>query len=309
MIGEMQRWKRMGCIYGGKSIPGFSYASVPVSFFLSDDVIRIYFSSRDADNRSLPFYLDYNLADKTVVNVSQHSLLNLGDAGCFDDSGVMPTCMIRQHDDIWLYYIGWNLGVTVPFRNSLGIAKSSDNGISFEKIFKGPVLDRNKNEPHFNASSHVLLEDNVWKIWYLSCIKWEIEGGRMKHYYHIKYAESTDGINWNRQGKIAIDFKYENEYAISVPRVIKENNLYRMWYSYRGGPYSEKYRIGYAESADGISWKRKDELVQFQNIDSDWDNEMVCYPFPFYYRDELYMLYNGNGYGKSGFGLAKLSVD
>ena len=126
------------------------------------------------------------------------------------------------------------------------------------------------------------------------------------HKYHIKYAESNDGINWKREGKIAIGFRYKEEYAISVPRVHKEDGIYKMWYSYRGSPRALTYRIGYAESGDGIDWIRKDEEVSLDVSESGWDSEMICYPYLFNHNSKRYMLYNGNGYGKTGFGLAVL---
>ena len=73
-----------------------------------------------------------------------------------------------------------------------------------------------------------------------------------------------------------------------------------MWYSYRG----EKYRIGYAESEDGIVWTRKDNESGIGVSSEGWDSEMIDYPVVFKHKDDVYMLYCGNGYGKTGFGLA-----
>jgi hypothetical protein len=116
----------------------------------------------------------------------------------------------------------------------------------------------------------------------------------------IKYAESENGIDWKREGKIALNFKDDSEYAMSRPFVIKEDGIYRMWYSYRGAAY----RIGYAESDDGINWERLDEKVGISVSKSGWDCEMVEYPFIFDHKGQRYMLYNGNKYGLTGFGLA-----
>ncbi len=304
----MQDWQKRGLIYDGCGVKGFSYASVPFGRLISENVIRIYFSSRDVFNRSFPFFLDYDLKINKIIYISPESLLNIGDSGCFDDSGIMPTCLVALNNkELWMYYIGWNLGVTVPFRNSIGLAVSIDNGKSFTRLYNGPIIDRTKSEPHFNASACVIRENGIWKIWYLSCTKWVKSKIGFRHYYHIKYAESIDGINWDRQGIVAIDFRFANEYAISVPRVIKENDLYKMWFSYRGGEISETYRIGYAESVDGKLWQRRDELVSLDVSPDGWDSDMVCYPFIFDYMDDRYMLYNGNDYGKSGFGIAKLN--
>ena len=304
---ETQNWEKINLIYSGDNIKGFNYAAVPISMFITKDTIRIFFTSRNKLNQSHPFYLDYNLKDGKIVKLINKPLFNVGELGTFDDSGAMPQCVIRKCDkEVWMYYIGWNLGVTVPFRNSIGLAVSYDNGNTFKKKYEGPIMDRTKFEPQFNATPHVIFDENIYKMWYLSCVKWEKINNIIRHYYHIKYAESNDGINWKREKKIAIDFKYKNEYAISVPRVIVENKIYKMWFSYRGGDISEKYRIGYAESKDGVTWVRNDNLVRLEPTQNSWDSDMVCYPDIFEYKNSKYMLYNGNDYGKTGFGLAKL---
>ena len=115
-----------------------------------------------------------------------------------------------------------------------------------------------------------------------------------------------DGINWNREGKVAIDYKDDFEYAISVPRIIKDKECYRMWFSSRATKNEPTYRIRYAESLDGIHWNRQADPVGISPSACGWDSEMVCYPFVFDHGVNRYMLYNGNGYGKTGFGLAIL---
>jgi hypothetical protein len=78
-----------------------------------------------------------------------------------------------------------------------------------------------------------------------------------------------------------------------------------MWYCYRG----DYYRIGYAESDDGRHWTRLDEQAGIQVSESGWDAEAICYPSVFEAKGQRYMLYNGNRYGRSGFGIAVLESD
>jgi hypothetical protein len=83
-----------------------------------------------------------------------------------------------------------------------------------------------------------------------------------------------------------------------------------MWYTFRAQPTVATYRIGYAESPDGIAWERMDHLMkQFDVSDSGWDSEMLSYGRVLKHNGIIYMLYNGNGYGKTGFGLAVLEED
>jgi len=308
----MQNWIKKGLLYnpstGDTSLKhGIGYAAVPFVLPISKEegIYRIFFSARDEQNRSLPFFIDYNMNEGKVIRESEQ-LLPLGELGGFDDSGIMLTSVIEKDGRIYLFYIGWNLGVTVPFRNAIGLAISEDGGNSFKKQFRGPILDRNYIEPHFVASNCVIRYKEGYMMYYLSCIGWEKIEGKTMHRYHIKWATSNDLVHWERNNNVAIDFAYPNEYAISVPRVLMTDEGFRMWYSYRGGPYSEKYRIGYAESEDGKHWVRKDELVGLDITQNAWDSDMVCYPCVFEHNGQLNMLYNGNDYGKTGIGLAVL---
>jgi predicted GH43/DUF377 family glycosyl hydrolase len=305
----MQEWKKLGLIFNvNKNFDWmYSHASVPFIQYLEDDLFKIYFSSRNKYNESSIGYIIIDIyKPDNILEISSKPILAKGELGAFDDSGTMGCCILDNNNEKYLYYIGWNLGITVPFRNSIGLAVSKDNGKSFQKAFSGPIIDRTKDEPHFTASNCVIKDKDIYKIWYLSCTGWIKEEGKLIHNYHIKYAESEDGINWKRDGKIAIDYKDKYEYAISVPRVIKENNIYKMWFSSRATKDISTYRIRYAESTDGINWVRKDEEVGIDVSESGWDSEMICYPYVFDHKGKRYMLYNGNGYGKTGFGLAVL---
>lgn len=301
------RWHKRGLIFCPKGNTEWmqSHASVPIAESIGDDLFKIYFSSRDKYNRS---YTGYTIVDinrpKHILELSEKPVLSPGELGEFDDSGAMATWMSFNQGNKFLYYIGWNLGVTVPFRNSIGLSISCKDG-SFYRYSNGPIIDRTMSEPHFCASCCVIPGEDFWRMWYLSCVGWKVYKGEPVHHYHIKYAESSDGINWVRNGHIAIDFLNDQEFAISRPSVIRDADKWRMWYSFRG----KKYLIGYAESNDGLNWERLDHLVGIDTSTLGWDSEMIEYPFVFDHKGQRYMLYNGNSYGKTGFGLAVLEKD
>jgi hypothetical protein len=210
----------------------------------------------------------------------------------------------------FLYYIGWNPQVTVSYRLSIGLAISDSGGNKFCKYSRGPVSDRNVDEPFFNTAPFIIIEGNIWKMWYVSCTEWKIINNHPEPRYHIKYAQSNDGIHWEKDGTICIDYIDENE-AIGRPSVIKEGDLYRMWYSYRNildyrKNKTQGYKIGYAESSNGKNWERKDKLVGIDTSQNGWDSEMIEYCHVLRIKERLYMFYNGNGFGKTGFGYAVL---
>jgi hypothetical protein len=234
--------------------------------------------------------------------VSEEPVIGIGPLGSFDDSGATISWIVKHAGREYLYYTGWSLGVTVPFYFYIGLAVSKDGDEGFVRVSRAPILGRSDVDPYLTASPCVLIEDDLWRMWYVSCVRWQIVHSRPRHYYHIKYAESLDGIRWRREGRICIDFQSPDEYSISRPCVVRTSNIYRMWYSYRG----TSYRLGYAESADGLHWVRKDDQVGIDVSDSGWDSEMIGYPFVFGHEGQEYMLYNGNDYGKTGIGLAVL---
>ncbi|WP_394673811.1 hypothetical protein [uncultured Chryseobacterium sp.] len=299
-------WKKIKNIFSPNGTSSWmkSHAAVPFVLDITDDIVRIGFSSRNVEGKSILAALDFDMNSMEVKEIVETPLLQNGDNGLFNHDGVMPCQAFTISNEKYLYYIGWNLGVSVPFRNAIGMAKE-ENGV-FKHLHQGPILDRNIHDPCFVASCCVIEDEGNYLMYYLSCIRWEIINDVPVHFYHIKIATSVDGFTWLPTGKIAIDFIYDNEYAISVPRVIKEDNMYKMWYSYRGGPSSETYRIGYAESENGFDWIRKDQLSGIDVSNKGWDSDMICYPFLFDHEGERYMLYNGNGYGKTGFGIAIL---
>ena len=278
-----------------------THAANPVAEHLDGNVFRVYFSCRDAQQRSHITCADIELQPPfRVVGIAEEPLLAPGEVGTFDDSGVSLSCIKQINGKKYLYYLGWNLGVTVPWRNSIGLAIYDPATSTFQRFSQAPLLDRHDVDPFSISYPFVLEDEGVFRMWYGSNLRWGREQKDMAHL--IKYAESDDALHWRRNGIIALQFKNDGEYAMSRPCVIKEDGVYKMWYSYRG--YS--YRIGYAESTDGIEWVRKDEEVGIDVSESGWDSEMVEYPFVFDHDGKRFMLYNGNEYGRTGIGLAVL---
>lgn len=296
-------WKKLGNIFCPENNYDwmYSHAANTVAIHLHDDILRIYFSCRNKNNNAHIGFVDVDINHSfKILNISQKPILSPGEIGTFDDSGVSLSCIKNVNGKQYLYYLGWNLGVTVPWRNSIGLAIFNESSNKFERYSKAPIMDRNDIDPYSISYPFILEDDGIFKMWYGSNLSWGKDQKDMAHI--IKYAYSMDGINWIREGNISLNLKNEEEYAISRPYVIKEDGIYKMWYSYRG----KSYRIGYAESLDSINWTRKDELAGIDVSIEGWDSEMVCYPFIIDHKGERFMLYNGNHYGLTGFGIAEL---
>lgn len=297
------KWIKKGLIFKpeGQHEWVMTHAMLPVADHISGDLYRIFFSGRDSFNRSHTGYIEIDINNpQNILKLSQEPVLALGSLGAFDDNGVSPTCLVNYQDAKYLYYFGWNKGSLVRAAEVSGLAISRDGGNSFHRFSRAPVIDRTDAEPYqILVISCILIENDTWRMWYDSADEWQTpELPR----YNIKYAESTDGIHWVRKGIVSVDYKSRDESRISRASVIKEDGRYKMWHCYAMN--SGGYRMGYAESADGYRFRRMDDSLTIQASPSGWDSEMVCYPHVFIHEGRKIMLYCGNGYGRTGFGMA-----
>jgi hypothetical protein len=300
-------WEKKGLIFAPQGTSDWlvTHAAVPVADRIRQDIFRVYFCSRDQRNRAQIGFFDIDLKRPAeILYLHDRPVITLGPQGAFDDNGVTPSCIVNYQQKKYQYYSGWSLGVTVPFYFYVGLAVSEDEGETYQRVSAAPILGRSAFDPYLTASPWVMIEEGTWRMWYVSGTGWQMKNNRARPCYHIKYAESSDGINWQRDGVICIDYQSRDENAFAHPCVVKADGLYKMWYSYKG----ENYRIGYAESNDGIKWTRKDDEVGIDVSASDWDSEMIEYACVFEHMGRYHMLYNGNDYGKSGIGLAVLEA-
>lgn len=298
-----QRWDKHGVLLEPPSTLAWAHthAALPIADAVDDAGFDLLFSSRDAEGRArIGRARVSTAADELHVAVDPEPLLGLGTTGTFDDRGVTGSCLVREGGRRFLYYSGWSLGVTVPFYFYVGCAVSDDDGASYRRASAAPVLERDGVDPYLTASPWVLVENGIWRMWYVSCTGWTGSGRDARHAYHVKYAESADGIRWQRSGHVCIDYASGSEHAISRPCVVRDGNRYRMWFAARGSAY----RLGYAESDDGLTWERDDREAGLEPSDTGWDSEMVCYPCVVERGNQQWMLYNGNGYGATGIGWA-----
>lgn len=273
------------------------------------DRIRIYYSTRDTRNRTSSGFFDVPADDPLRVIYRHHlPVLGPGPRGTFDDCGAMASSAVACGETIRLYYQGWNVGTTVPFHTAIGLAVSHDGGTSFTRHAPGPIVERSAADPYFTAMPCVV-RDTVWRMWYASCTGWRPVGDRLEPCYHIRQATSADGVEWRGTAGVAIEYASPRERALARPCVLPVTDGFAMWYSRRaisgfrdGGPAA--YRMGYAVSTDAIHWTRLDAQAGIDVAADGWDAEMIAYPNIVEVGDRRYLFYNGNGFGRSGIGVA-----
>jgi hypothetical protein len=312
------KWEKLGHIFDPTKIKlpkdCFAFAKSPQAIVF-DDYIRIYYcaTQKDTQDKLLCriFYVDFTKDFSKIINHSNGEVISLGALGSFDEHGIFPFNVVKEKDKIRAYTTGWSRRVSVSVETAIGYAESFDGGESFVKNGDGPIVSTNLKEPFLVCDAFVYKENSTFYMFYIFGTKWSEETEIPERVYKIAMATSDDGINWIRNSKPIIQNFIGKDECQALPTVIKINSRYHMYFSYRHmtGFRNQKgkgYQLGYAYSDDLFHWIRDDENKGIELSASGWDSEMMCYPNIFSVDNEVYMLYNGNSFGKYGFGLAKL---
>ena len=298
-------WKKFGRIFVAEGQYGWmqSHVAMPMAHHLSGDIYRVYFGTRNKNNQPHIGFVEFDINNPSeITKVSENYVLGPGEMGFFDENGVYPGRIVEDSRTgrLLMYYMGRSNGVHPLFYMAIGLAVGDDEGQSFHRYSEGPLMCRSQHDPWMVSTPWVLRENDRWRMWYLSGLAWKRDANKVQSFYHIKYAESEDGIEWIRDGHVAINLK-TNETNIAAPSVLRSTTKYEMWYSYSSGA---GYQIGYAVSEDGYDWIRKDKEVGIALSEEGWDSECMAYPCVFVHKGRRYMLYSGNGNGREGIGIA-----
>jgi len=286
-----------------------------------DDFVRIYFSTRSIDKNNGKFlshiaFVDMKKDLREIIRVSDNTVIPLGNLGCFDEHGIFPMNVMQHNNEIYAYTCGWNRRSSVSVDTAIGLAISRDDGLTFQRTGEGPVLAASLHEPCLVGDAFVKVINGIFHMWYMFGTQWkryspEAEPDRT---YKIGHATSNDGINWNKEEACQIiPDKLGIDESQALPTVIEIDGRYHMFFCYRHSFNFRKnsdygYRIGHAFSDDLTTWTRDDENPLLAGTANDWDSDMQCYPHVFECDEKVYLLYNGNEFGKYGFGIAELET-
>jgi hypothetical protein len=112
-------------------------AMTPMTVELDESTIRIFVGMCDKGNIGRIGYVDVDSNDpKIIKGYSKEICFDIGDIGCFDDNGVIPSAVVREGDTLYLLYSGYQKVAKVPYLIFAGIAVSHDMGKSFTGIIK-----------------------------------------------------------------------------------------------------------------------------------------------------------------------------
>ena len=300
------KWQKLGLLYSpcGKQHKKLcSHAANPLPLHIKDDVFRIFYSARDENNRSSVGGVDIDIVQRCVVKTYEEPFFTHGAPSSFYADGVSIGNSYNVNGEKFILFMGWQAPKGKHWRGDIGKLRVT-SALQLELASETPVMSADDEDPiSFSYPWVHRNQDDSFDMWYGSTITWNADNDEMIHV--IKHASSENGHDWSKTG-LSVPYQLNIAQAFSRPTVIKYgDNQHDMWFSYRSGS-GESYRIGYAYN-DGKGWQLAVNESGITVSSSGWDSEMIAYPFVFKHKDKTYMLYNGNGYGKSGFGLAQLS--
>ena len=302
-------WVQQGMVFATDGAKDWSitHTQAPAAILIGDR-IRVYYGTRDATNRSRTSFIEFDRNEPTrLVYAHDRPVMDLGEAGTHDEDGVIASQVLKVGDEFWMYYGGVSRGGSVPYRMSIGLARSEDCGLTFERVFKGPVVDRSPVEPYMTMAPNIIISDTEWTMWYGSGIKWVSVQGKYEPIYIIKRAYSSDGLHWVQTNQTCIPQSHALE-ANTRPAVLRTSDGFEMWFSYRSSDGyrdgSGSYRIGYATSLDGHEWTRQLDPSGLLPTGQGWNSATMSYPSVVTADGRKIMFHNGNGFGQSGIGCA-----
>lgn len=285
------------------------------------DFVRIYFSTTSIDPLNGKFlshiaYVDIKKNFCEIIGVSDATVMPLGELGAFDEHGIFPINVVRNGDRILAYTTGWSRRISVSVETAIGLAVSQDDGNTFHRYGNGPVLASSLHEPCLVCDGFVKIIDGIFHMWYIFGTGWKRykPDAAPDRTYKIGHATSHDGIEWvKEEARRIISDRLGPDESQALPTVISFDGRHHMFFCYRESynfrnAQGRGYRIGHAWSDDLQNWTRDDESFSLKGTPGDWDSDMQCYPHIFECDEKIYLLYNGNEFGRYGFGLAELEI-
>ncbi|MCC6124088.1 MAG: prolyl oligopeptidase family serine peptidase [Pirellulales bacterium] len=220
------------------------------------------------------------LGPQTWVRDTKGPIIELGEAGQFDDAHVLTPLVAFEKGQYRLWYSGSRDAVAERvFR--LGVA-TSDDGRRFEKFPANPIFEFGDGKRSIltptllrDAAGNVLRENGKLRMWF-SAADFRSSGEHTLH-----ESTSGDGFRWTPPSKPQLRAAY-------APTVIKEDGIYRLWYVDISSP---SWTIRHATSRNGRDWNVSPQVCL--KVDQSWESGNLFYPTALKV-DGLYLLWYGS---------------
>lgn len=303
MLAKAQGWERRGLVYAPPGTGNLrSHAMLPTPFIMSDR-IRVFFAACDELSRGRIYYIDVDRSDpRRVIAASDTPVLDIGATGSFDEHGVNPSQILIRDGRLFLYYIGWQrISDSVPYTLFAGLCVSDDRGQTFRRHGTGQILHPTPTERYFRTAPFVFKGEDGWEMLYVGGgTFFDGENGKRLPIYSLCRTRSLDGYIWEEIAAppILSPDRSHGEIGFGRPVLWREEGRASLIISVRTEQGYELRSI--SNGPDGL---RRTPVLDGDT--EDWEVLMTCFGSACVVDGWEYLFYNGNQFGRSGFGVAR----
>lgn len=298
-----QEWERRGLVFAAPGTGTMrSHAMLPTPLVL-DDRIRVYIAACDEDLRGRIFRVDLDRDDpRRVIEFDRNPVLDLGPTGTFDEHGVNPSQIVVRDGRLLLYYIGWQrISTAVPYTLFAGLAASDDGGLSFHRSGSGQILHATPEERFFRTAPFVFPARDGWGMLYIGGGEFfDGAAGKRLPTYSLRQTYSADGCCWDAPTSPPLlnQNRARGEIGWGRPVLWQDGDNMTLIISSRT---EDGYTLRVAAVAGGtLRWS-----TPLRGVAEEWESAMTGFGSPCRAGDWDYLFYNGNQFGRSGFGVAR----
>ncbi len=214
-------------------------------------------------------------------------------AGDLETAGVIGPRVLKVGTlyKMWYTALGANRQISLA---------TSEDGIHWTRSAADPVLSVGKfgdfDSQHVSYGMVVFHQDQFW-MWY---------SGYNGQIWQIGLATSPDGIHWMKHSGnpvLAVGNSTEWDAAgVIAPYVVFDGYAFKMWYNGNGSPFVQAG--GYAESSDGVQWKKFSNNPVFTPVPNDWEYRTIGMNAIMFFNNKYHLWYGAGGDVKNGLGYA-----
>jgi hypothetical protein len=237
-----------------------------------------------------------------LIAVGDAPVLDLGPAGGFDMDGVNPSQIIETDEGLLLLYIGWRRGpAEAPYTLFAGAALSHDGGRSFQRQPE-PLLPPRPGETLFRTAPFIHRTAGGWRLLYIGGDRFVTgEGGKRLPLYSLMQMTGEDLLAWPGGGRVLMAPDVAaGEIGFGRPVLAPREGGARLMLSVRT---RDGYRL--VETSPEIAPDKRPEMtdVALDPLEA-WEQQMTCFGAVCRAGDNELLFYNGDGFGRTGMGLA-----
>jgi hypothetical protein len=297
-------WRKLGLVLEASGEPlSRSHAMLPTPHVMADRV-RVFYASCDDEMRGRVFFADFAPEPPfRLMGATREPVLDVGPPGAFDCDGANPSQAFETDGRLALLYIGWQRGpADAPYTLFGGVAFSDDEGRSFARA-DAPLLPPQREERLFRTAPFIERRPDGYRLLYIGGDAFVAgEDGRALPAYSLMELAGATPWDWDGQPRVLMrPDAAAGEIGFGRPVAItRADGARRLMISVRT---RDGYRLVETER-DFDPAVRPAMRPVIPTPLAPWERRMTCFGAPCVVGGHELLFYNGDGYGRTGMGLA-----